>query len=328
MENKREQKQINNKTFEKRNFYTNDDSGKVFIFALLLPYILMFILSLVAGFIERGMNAEAGTITSHVGFLIPATLLTQLSFLGIFILYNKMFSITYKASTITNKPRWQDILIAILVACISLFGLLLFTNCYDVFLNNVLKFPVNEGLTGIPLDNFGWFTLNLLLLGILPGVCEELIFRGVVLQGIRKNFSDWVAIVVSALMFALFHTNLQQFIYPFILGLILGWIAIRSGSLTISIIVHTTNNFIVVLLAYINKPFADFQNVWWYYLLAFVLLAITGLIIYLIDKFYFKRKNHNDIEKEKVAKISPFIWLGIGVSVILLVLDTIMRYLG
>lgn len=328
MENKRQQKQIDNKTFDKRNFYTNDDSGKVAIFALLLPYILMFILSLVAGLIERGMNVESGTITGHVGFLIPATLLTQLSFLGIFVLYNKMFGITYKASTITNKPKWQDILIAILVACVSLFGLLLFTNCHDVFLRDVLKFDLSEGLTGIPLTNFGWFILNLLLLGILPGVCEELIFRGVVLQGLRKNFSDGVAIVVSALMFALFHTNLQQLIYPFILGLILAWIAIRSGSLIVSIIVHTTNNFIVILLAYINKPFAEFQNVWWYYLLAFGLVAITGVIIYLIDRFYFKRKNRNDIEKERVAKTSPFVWLGIGVSVILLVLDTIMRYLG
>jgi len=328
MENKREQNQINNKTFDKRNFYTNDDSGKVFIFAILLPYIITFVLYFVCGFIETGLKLESGAITGHVGFLIPVSILTQLSFVAIFLLYNKMFGITYKASTITNKPKWQDILIAILVACVSLFGLYMFANCQDAFLKYVIKYPINEGLIGIPLSNFGWFILNLLVLGILPAVCEELMFRGVVLQGFRKNFSDKIAIVVSALMFALFHSNLQQLIYPFILGLILGWIAIRSGSLIISMIVHLTNNCIVVLMAYINKPFLDFQNVWWYYLLAFTLLVISGVIIYLIDKFYFKRKNNNDIEKEKITKISPFVWVGIGVSVILLVLDTIMRYLG
>lgn len=320
--NERNNVEIDSQTFSKRQFYTNDDSGKVFILAVLLPYIITFVFAFIAGLVARDEN-----VSQSLGYLIPASFIAPLSFGLIFFLYNKMFKISYKASTIANKVRWQDCLIAVFVALVSLFGLMLFINCHDVFLESVLKYELTSDL-GIPLSNVGWLILNIFLFAILPGIFEELVFRGIVLQGFRKNFSDAIAVVLSALFFALMHGSLQQLIYPFLLGLIFGWLALRTGSIVTTMIVHILNNSLVLIIGYCNLNFASFQNVWWYYLLAFGLLVVVGVIFFLIDKFYFKSKNQNDIEKEKVKQASPFVWVGLAIGVILLILSIVMNYIS
>ena len=60
----------------------------------------------------------------------------------------------------------------------------------------------------------------IVLFAILPAICEELIFRGVIFNGLRKNFSDTFAVIFSALLFALMHSSVMQLAYPFIMGII------------------------------------------------------------------------------------------------------------
>ena len=140
-------------------------------------------------------------------------------------------------------------------------------------------YPMDTTVSILPLDNFGWYILNLLVLALLPAICEELIFRGVVLKGLRRNFSDITAVLLSALMFCLMHGNLQQFAYTFLLGVVLGWIATRTGSIFSSMIVHFVNNFIVITMAFIEQMTSWSMSIefsWWFVLLALLLLCVTG----------------------------------------------------
>jgi sodium transport system permease protein len=86
----------------------------------------------------------------------------------------------------------------------------------------------------------------ILALVVLPALCEEIAFRGFILTGLRKRFKPWNAIWLSSGMFALYHMNVFQFFPTFILGAILGLLAIRSGSIWPGVLFHLLHNGLLV----------------------------------------------------------------------------------
>ena len=88
----------------------------------------------------------------------------------------------------------------------------------------------------------------LVLVALLPAVAEEVTFRGVVLAGLRQSGSRWIAVVGSALVFGLFHVNPYHVVAAFAVGLLLGWVALESGSLLPGVLIHLVNNGAQVLL--------------------------------------------------------------------------------
>ena len=102
------------------------------------------------------------------------------------------------------------------------------------------------------------FMLLLILVGVVPGVCEELLFRGFVQAGLRKTFeSDTKAIVVGSLLFAGFHLNPWSFPFLVMIGLFLGVLVQRTGSLVPAMIAHALNNILSLLLASLAEPAQD-----------------------------------------------------------------------
>ena len=75
------------------------------------------------------------------------------------------------------------------------------------------------------------FWLLLLLIAAVPAVCEELAFRGFILSGFRHLGHKWRAIVYSALLFGLAHGILQQSLIASLVGVVLGYLAVQSGSI-------------------------------------------------------------------------------------------------
>lgn len=76
---------------------------------------------------------------------------------------------------------------------------------------------------------------------VVPAVSEEILFRGAILSTLRK-YSDGVAVFVSALLFGLFHANLVQIPFAFIVGLVLGWTVVYTNSMLPAILIHFINN--------------------------------------------------------------------------------------
>jgi sodium transport system permease protein len=87
-----------------------------------------------------------------------------------------------------------------------------------------------------------WPWLPYVLLGVLPALCEEVAFRGYVLSGLRHLGSKWWAIVLSAVFFGMAHMVIQQSIAAVALGVIIGYVAVQSGSLVPCILFHLTYN--------------------------------------------------------------------------------------
>jgi sodium transport system permease protein len=84
--------------------------------------------------------------------------------------------------------------------------------------------------------------LPLVLVGLLPAVCEELAFRGFILSGLRHSGNKWRAILVSSLFFALSHQILQQSLGTFVLGSLIAYLTVQSGSLWPGLVFHATHN--------------------------------------------------------------------------------------
>ncbi len=70
---------------------------------------------------------------------------------------------------------------------------------------------------------------------------EEFVFRGVLLGYLRK-YGDWFAILTSAALFGLMHMNFYQTPYAFLVGLVFGFITVKTGSVLCAMLLHIINN--------------------------------------------------------------------------------------
>ncbi len=91
--------------------------------------------------------------------------------------------------------------------------------------------------------------LGLFIVGILVPVSEEMVFRGAILRRLFSCYaSPWLAIAVSAVLFGLVHGNIPQFVHATVVGLLLGWLYWRTGSILPGLVVHWANNLTAFLV--------------------------------------------------------------------------------
>lgn len=82
----------------------------------------------------------------------------------------------------------------------------------------------------------------LLVLAFVPAVCEEVAFRGFILNGFRSRGSEWMAILLSAAFFGAVHGLIQQSLTAAVLGVLLGYVAVRAGSVWPGMLFHGLHN--------------------------------------------------------------------------------------
>ena len=91
----------------------------------------------------------------------------------------------------------------------------------------------------------------------MPAICEELAFRGFMLSGLRHLGHKWQAILISSIFFGVTHQVFHQSILACVVGLVLGYLAVQTGSLLPCIVFHFTHNSMpVVLGSLVKEPVA------------------------------------------------------------------------
>ena len=83
-------------------------------------------------------------------------------------------------------------------------------------------------------------------MAVTPAICEELAFRGFMLSGFRHVGHKWRAIVYSALFFGLTHAIFQQSIIACLVGVVIGYIAVQTGSIFPAMVYHLIHNALAV----------------------------------------------------------------------------------
>lgn len=115
-----------------------------------------------------------------------------------------------------------------------------------------------EGWRGISLP------LLILVLGILPAICEEAFFRGFLFSGLSKHISQWRTIVMTSLAFGLFHVILaggaapERLLPSTLMGALLGWVSVKTGSLIPGILLHATHNSLLMAIAHFRDELSGF----------------------------------------------------------------------
>jgi hypothetical protein len=88
-------------------------------------------------------------------------------------------------------------------------------------------------------------------MAITPGICEELFFRGMVMNAFEGRFGYRFAALLSALLFGIFHFNLANFLGPILLGVLFAWLVQVTGSIFAGMVGHAVNNGFAVILSYL-----------------------------------------------------------------------------
>lgn len=163
--------------------------------------------------------------------------------------------------------------------------------------------------------------LYLLRLCVLAPVLEELVFRGFLMQSLRR-FGDSFALICSALIFSLAHANMIQMPNAFITGLAMGYFALHTGSLIPVIVAHVLNNTIAVSVTLLTAPMMPSEQ-------AFissgvsVLYLMSGMAAFLIllrtrPKMFTLISNQEDEEMAGGAKYKA-LFLSLPMIVVVLI---------
>ena len=137
--------------------------------------------------------------------------------------------------------------------------------------------------SGIANTSFPYFILQVVLVAVLPAICEETTHRGLLIHG-YSMLGIKRAVIYSSLMFGLMHLNINQFFYATILGFLIALSTLMSKSIIPAMIIHFMNNFISTYISFAQS------NKWFGYELFDLLdgMTISGnLISSFITSFVF-----------------------------------------
>lgn len=120
-------------------------------------------------------------------------------------------------------------------------------------------------------------TVGLLCYGIITPLAEELLFRGILYHELKKNSKLTTAMLVSSLLFGLYHLNPVQGTYGFLMGLLIAYLYEYFGSFLWPVLIHMLANILAYMLRY--TPITDTLLYTWPAAIAFISSAILGLYL-------------------------------------------------
>jgi membrane protease YdiL (CAAX protease family) len=148
-------------------------------------------------------------------------------------------------------------------------------------------------------NNWGGLVVNLVMVAGLAAIGEELIFRGILV----KLFREWthnihLAVIIPAFLFSALHLQFYGFFGRLILGLVLGYLFVWSGSLWVPILVHFLNNAMAVLLSFMIRrglsdtdveTFGSSGNVF-VIAASFIMMVLVMIVVYYHEQGRHKKK--------------------------------------
>lgn len=243
------------------------------VFAIIMQIIIINIIGFTNPIILNDINLTS-IIASVCNYILP---------LPIFLyLMNKLEKQEINSDKLTIKKFIVYIAISLTLMWIgNLIGLTI-TEILGNLIQSEIANPIVETI-----DSSSIYT-NLLLMVIMAPIFEEIIFRKLLIDRTIK-YGKGVSILLSALIFGLFHGNLNQFFYAFLIGGFFAYVYIKTGKIIYTILLHLTVNFFGSIISVIvgnslnnmntmaNLPIAD-AGILIIYFLVYVLIVIVGVI--------------------------------------------------
>ncbi|MGE0089277.1 MAG: lysostaphin resistance A-like protein [Bacteroidales bacterium] len=223
-------------------------------------------------------------------FIIPAFII------GYFLNENSFAYLSF-----TKKIKFQTLfaVLVIMLCSLPLINMLAKVNSemqFPEFLHQLENWMKEKESTAqelteafLKMDSLSMLAFNIFMIGILPAIGEELIFRGV----FQRIFTEWTknihwGILIAAILFSGMHMQFYGFVPRLILGVLFGYIFYWSGSIWIPITAHFVNNTAAVIVYYFypdskSEEIENFGATQGTYVFLFISAIIVG---YLLWRFY------------------------------------------
>ncbi len=212
-------------------------SGIAFSVATVLPTLLSVLFLIIVGLAQTGDYTQTDWYL-YIGYLLP-----QIAF-AITAFWALRFSKTPVKTAIVEqkcKPRY------FLLAITMQIGLLSLSELNALFLKFLERFGYQDAGIALPNMEGVGFVGVLVVVALIPAIFEEIMFRGVLLKGL-KSFGETGAVLLCGALFALYHQNPAQTLYQFCCGAAFALVAIRSGSILPTVVSHFLNNALILTL--------------------------------------------------------------------------------
>lgn len=277
----------------KKTYYDIDEVGKVFLWCILAPQFLGFFAQIILMLIGSWTGLTVENLLDITPVYISYIMLAQIAFLIVFLYFSKKINVkkavkfNYKNFGIINT------IICVLIGIIGIFGLTPISGLFDELLK-LVNYTLSEGFL-FDLNSPLMLIVAIILIAGVPAIVEELVFRGIIFQGLRK-FGNLVAILATSGLFVLIHLSAQQIIYPFLFSIILCYVVLKTNSILSSMIIHFVANAVSILCTYYSLNIIIDLPIWASILIAIGIAGLTFLIVWLLTKLM------KNTEKEKSAE--------------------------
>ncbi len=193
------------------------------------------------GYMKNMKVKEAiyGMATGKYGAVLAIS--TVLSSLLTILLFARLKWTPMSRKYLRSRP-WNVFLWIVLLS----LGIILPAEWIEEKLQIVMDPAYQKLFDGVMREPWGYVAI-----GLLAPVAEETVFRGAILRSLLGVFSKkwhWIPILISALLFGLVHGNFAQGAYATVIGLLLGWMYYRTGSILPGLILHWVNNSVAYIL--------------------------------------------------------------------------------
>lgn len=246
-----------------------------FLFSVVILFILLLVFQFLGVFLAawiydfRVSELLAMDTYEDASYVAASKLIQILSSLGSFVLPAFLFSYLFEGDLFSyykfKNPTGMAPMLLVILMMVSVIP---FIN-YMAEINMKMELPIKaldqmlrtlenaaeEMMVAFTATkSIGGLLVNLLMIGVIAAVGEELIFRGLIqrlMTDMIKNVH--VAILVTALLFSAFHFQFFSFLPRFVLGIILGYLMYRGQSIWYPILAHFVNNAMGVVYYYFNS---------------------------------------------------------------------------
>ncbi len=176
----------------------------------------------------------------------------------------------------TPQPRKRILLVVIAGWAICISGNYVASMFGDMLSNFGVKLlSSGSSVSRNPLD----VAMNFVSAGFMAPLMEEFVFRGVIMQPLRR-YGDSFAVVSTAFLFAMAHGNPISIVFAFVAGLAIGYAVVYTRSLWVGIIIHALNNLMSVFVGEVGR-FAPFATNLFYIVFCAVLL-VSGVVCLIV----------------------------------------------
>ena len=251
------------------------------------------VIALAFGMITQGLK-EAQAFKDSNAYILLNYLLVGVS-LVLGCAYALLKNKTLPQHAVSFKLDGRFVIVIVLVFVGSYFAL---SKLNDAFVSIFTRFGYIPDELRLPTKTPLNVILTILTVAVIPAVCEEFLFRGLVLNS-AKWLGDVKSVLISAGFFCIYHMSPYQTAYQFVMGVLYGIVALKANSVLPTVIMHFLNNLLVILWYYFFPSF-EIQGAW---LIVTTVLGAIAIVVAVLLCFKFNKEKQAPLKLEKWQKV-------------------------